>query len=88
MGGWPVEEAGTLTPLGQSKKNLIERDAPDFMKPDKIKAAFKKIFTKGPNSDKHKSWTGLPADGPIHYVAKSLLMYAVAEPILPRTLPD
>tara|TARA_R110000744_G_scaffold258962_1_gene374208 strand:- start:154 stop:1788 length:1635 start_codon:yes stop_codon:yes gene_type:complete len=88
VGGWPVEDAGTLTPLGQAKKNLIERDAPDFMKPDKIKAAFKKIFTKGPNSDKHKSWTGLPADGPIHYVAQSLLMYAVPEPILPKTLPD
>ena len=88
VGGWPVEDAGTLTPLGQAKKNLIERDAPDFMKPDKIKAAFKKIFTKGPNSDKHKNWTGLPADGPIYYVAKSLIMYAVAEPILPKTLPD
>ena len=71
VGGWPVEDA---LAAAQADASTLEQSAPDFMKRDKVIAAFKHIGKGKPTGE---LWPGKFSDTPgeVQYIPKHVNIY-------------
>jgi len=71
VGGWPVEDA---LAAAQADDSTLEQSAPDFMKRDKVIAAFKHIGKGKPTGE---LWPGKFSDTPgeVQYIPKHVNIY-------------